>query len=210
MIDFLLAPENFMFAAALVLMLLIGLVEALGFGLAALDTGPELDAGHAEGSILLDWLGFGRLPLLMTLVVALASFGLAGIALQQAALAWIGHLLPMSLAAGGAVLAALPLTALISRPLARILPTDETTAIDLDSLVGRRGRITLGTAELGSPARARVRDPHGQSHYLLVEPHLPGERLTESDEILLVAREASSFRAIAVTPHIHLQQGETP
>jgi hypothetical protein len=209
MIDFLIAPENFMFAAALMLMLLIGLVEALGFGLAALDSGPDVDV-ESGGSPLLDWLGFGRLPLLMLLVLALAAFGLAGIALQQAALGLTGHLLPMPYAAGGALLAALPLTALLSRPLARILPADETTAISLDALVGRRGRIILGAAESGSPARARVRDVHGQSHYLLVEPHLPGERLHEGDEILLIAREATSFRAIAVTPHIHLNEGETP
>ena len=210
MTDFLLAPENFPFATALVLMLLIGAVEAFGFGFAAIDTHADLDAPDAELSPLLDWLGFGRLPLLMVLVIGLASFGLAGIALQQIALGTLGHMFSAWTAGAAAAVAALPLTGLLSRPVARIFPSDETTAVSLDSLVGRRGFITLGTAIAGSPARARVRDAFGQSHYVLVEPNLPDGSLVEGDEILLVAREADRFRAVAVAPHITLEQGDRP
>jgi len=209
MTDFLLAPENFPFATALVLMLLIGAVEAFGFGFAAIDTHADLDA-DAELSPMLDWLGFGRLPLLMVLVIALASFGLGGIAIQQVALGTMGQMLSAGWAACAAAVAALPLTGLLSRPIARIFPSDETTAVSLDSLVGRRGFITLGTAIAGSPARARVRDVFGQSHYVLVEPNLPDGSLVEGDEILLVARESDRFRAVAVTPHITLEQGDRP
>ena len=210
MTDFLLAPENFPFATALVLMLLIGTVEAFGFGFAAIDSHADLDAPDAELSPMLDWLGFGRLPLLMVLVIALASFGLAGIAIQQVALGTTGHMLSAWWAGAAAIVAALPLTALLSRPLARIFPSDETTAVSLDSLVGRRGFIILGTAAAGSPARARVRDVFGQSHYVLVEPNLPEDSLGEGDEILLVARETDRFRAVAVAPHITLEQGDRP
>jgi hypothetical protein len=209
MFDFLLAPENFAFSTALVLMLLIGAVETLGFGFSAV--GADLDAadGDVESAApLLEWLGFGRLPLLMLVVVALASFALAGITIQLVASKLAGELLTAPLASLTAALVALPMTALITRLLARILPADETTAVHLDSLVGRRGRIVVGTAVAGSPARARVRDAFGQSHYLLVEPNLPGNALAAGDEILLVGRDDGHFRAIAVAPHIHLSQGE--
>jgi len=205
MIGFLLAPENIAFSTALMLMLLIGLVEALGFGMSAFDGGAELEA--EVGHPLLDWLGFRRLPLLMTLVVFLAVFALVGLASQQVALAWSGAVLPAWVAGLVAAGSAVPLTGLLSRPLARFLPQDETTAVILASLVGRRGHVVLGTAAGGSPARARVRDHYGQSHYVLVEPNLPGERLAEGDEILLVAREAGHFRAIAVAPHFSLEEG---
>ena len=207
MLALLLAPENLIFSTALALMVLIGVVEALGFGLSAFDTPGELDLAGDAGSPLLDWLGFGRLPLLIVLVAGLASFGMCGIVIQQAASSWIGQPLSAPLAVVGAALIGLPLTAMLSRGLARILPTDETTAVSLDSLVGRRGHVVLGTATAGSPARARVRDAFGQSHYLLVEPNLPGQHIAEGDEILLVGRDGGHFRAIAIAPHLTLEEG---
>lgn len=204
MFVFLLAPENLLFATALMLMLLIGVVEALGFGFSAFDT--DLDVGEAAANPLLSWLGVGRLPLLILLVAALAAFGLCGLALQQIALIWTGRLLSAPLAGAAALAAALPLTGLLSRGLARILPADETSAVSLATLVGRRGHIVLGSAAVGCPARARVRDTFGQSHYVLVEPNLPGDRLAEGDEILLVDRAAGHFRAIAVAPRFTLEE----
>lgn len=202
---FLLAPENSLFSIALMLMLLIGLVEAVGFGFSALDAG-DLDLGEAAVHPLLGWLGVGRLPLLMVLVAALGSFGLCGLALQQIASAWTGRMLSAPAAGLAASVIALPLTSLFSHFLACILPRDETSAVSLTTLVGRRGHIVLGSASAGCPARARVRDAFGQSHYVLVEPNLAGDRLGEGDEILLVSLEPGHFRAIAVTPHFTLEE----
>lgn len=193
MLAFLIAPENVAFSAALLLMLLIGAVEAVGLGASAAD----LDAPNGPGGDLLGWLGVGRLPLLMLLVVALAAFGLAGLALQQTALALTGGLLPALAAAGVALTAALPLTGVLARGLARVLPRDETTAVGLDSLIGRRARIVVGTASAGSPARARVHDAFGQPHYVLVEPNEAEQRFAEGLDVLLVRREGGSFRAIS-------------
>lgn len=203
--EFLLAPENLFFSTALMLLLMVGVVEALGLGFSAFDAG-DVDLGETDAGPLLGWIGVGRLPLLMVLVAALAAFGLCGLALQQTAAAWTGRLLPAPVACLAATLAALPLTGVISRFLARIIPTDETSAVSLATLVGRRGQIVLGRATAGCPARARVRDAFGQSHYVLVEPNLAGDRLGEGDEILLVTREAGHFRAIGVAPHFTLEE----
>ena len=66
------------------------------------------------------------------------------------------------------------------------------------SLIGRRATITDGVARTGSPARARVRDVHGQAHYVMVEPHEQSSELHSGDEVLLVRREKDQFYATAL------------
>lgn len=188
MLDLLTAPDAIVFSAALLLMLLIGLVEAVGLGAGGIDL--DLDAGP------LDWLGVGKVPLLVVLVAFLAAFGGLGLAGQQVATAVAGAPLPALIAIPAALVAALPVTALLARVLARVMPHDETTAYELDDLVGRPATITVGRAAADSPARARTVDPHGQAHHVLVEPNDPAATFQEGDTVLLVRREGSSFRAI--------------
>lgn len=191
-LDFLAAGENLAFVVALAIMMLIGLIEAVGLGSAALGHDIDID-GDAHW---LGWLGFGALPLLMLLVVFLACFGLIGLVGQQFAFNHLGALLPAWIAVPSAGLAALPLTGALARQLGKVMPRDESTAIDIDRLVGLHAEIVVGTAAQGSPAKARVRDYHGQTHYVMAEPDTPGVRFSEGDEILLVRRENHVFRAI--------------
>jgi membrane protein implicated in regulation of membrane protease activity len=187
------APENMVFAAALALMLLIGAVEAMGLG--AGSFGADLGA-DADGAGLLDWLGIGRLPLLTLLVAFLAIFSLVGLIGQQLAAALTGAPLTPWLAVPAAAVASLPLTGFAARGLARVLPQDETSAIDLDELIGRAATVVTGRAEYGSPARARIEDRHGQVHYVMVEPDRPGPLFREGEAVLLVRQEGHLFRAI--------------
>jgi membrane protein implicated in regulation of membrane protease activity len=201
MLEFIAAEANLPFAVALLVMLMIGAVEALGLGASAAHLDLDADAGAGD---LLAWLGIGRVPLLMVLVVFLAAFGLAGLAIQQ-----IVGPLPLWMAVPGAIAAALPLTGLGSRGLARIMPQDETTAVSLDTLVGKRGTITIGTARRGSPAQARVRDVHGQTHYVMVEPHDEAHAIAEGETVLLARRDGHIFIALGeadgIVPHAHEQ-----
>lgn len=189
MFDFLLAPANLPFAVALLLMVMIGLVEAVGLGLGAV----HIDAHVEGGGDLLGWLGVGRIPLLMVLVVFLALFGKIGIAGQGIANALLGAPLSPWIAGPIAFVAALPLTGVVARLLARILPGDETTAVGLESLIGRRATVTIGTARRGSPARASVRDVHGQIHYVMIEPTDEAQSVPEGGTLLLVRREGGIF-----------------
>ncbi|ATE64872.1 YqiJ family protein [Rhizorhabdus dicambivorans] len=193
MLSFLGAGENLAFVIALAIMMLIGLVEAVGLGGSAIGHDMDIDG---DGGWL-NWLGVGQLPLLMLLVVFLASFGLIGLIGQQAVLGMTGALLPGWIAIPAAGAAALPTTSLSARLLGRIIPRDETTAIGIDQLVGLHAEIIVGTASQGSPAKARVRDFHGQTHYVMAEPDMPDARFAEGDEILLVRREGHVFRAIS-------------
>ena len=191
MFAFLSAPENVVFVSALILMLLLGVVQAVG-----LTGDADFDAPD-----WLDWLGFGRVPLLVVFVLLLASFGLIGLIGQQLARDLSGALLPAWIAMPGAGALALPVTALGARLLAPILPQDHTTAIDVEDLVGSAATILTGRATTGSPARARVEDWHGQAHYLMVEPDNAGQVFEEGERVLLVRREGDVFRAIAVGDH---------
>lgn len=193
MLGFLAAPEAIVFTAALVLMLLIGLVEALGLGASGVDVDLGVDLDHGG---LLGWLGVGRVPLLVMLVAFLAAFGVIGLAGQQIAAAVTGASLPALAAVPAAAIAALPVTALLGRGLARVMPHDETTAYDLADLTGRTATIVVGRAREGSPARGRVLDPHGQAHHVLVAPNDAAAVFEEGDTVLLVRREGDIFRAI--------------
>ncbi|MDT7533855.1 DUF1449 family protein [Sphingobium sp. SA2] len=194
MVAFLLAPENIVFLSAILLMLLIGGVQALGL---AGDVDLDLDSD----ADLLGWLGFGRLPLLALIAIFLAMVGMIGLTGQRLALDFIGTLLTPWIAVPGALLAALPATGLAARLLAPLLPRDHTTAVSLDMLVGSPAQIVTGRASAGSPARARVEDHHGQAHYVMVEPDNDGQSLAEGEAILLVRRDGPLFRAISHGDH---------
>ncbi|CAO1653639.1 YqiJ family protein [Parasphingorhabdus sp. NYA22] len=199
MIEFWLADENIVFAAALVLMVALGLLQLIGFG--GFDSDIDMDgdvdgAGVAGG--LLSFLGWGRLPFMILLVLFLMIFGMTGFAGQQFVQSLSGGLLSPFLAVTGALLVALPLTGLLSKPLARILPGDETTAVSIDDLTGRRAIIDIGTAKPGYPARAKVKDRHGHGHALMVEPDNEDGIFVTGEEVLLVRREGDIFKAVAV------------
>ena len=204
----LLEPHNLPFAIAMGLMVLLALVQVLGLGDwgvgADLDVDPDIGAdadaslqpGMVEG--LLTLLGVGRVPLTIWLALFLLMFAGIGLSVQELAESLTGAPLYSWLAAVIAGAAAVPVTGVLARPLGAVLPKDHTTAVSTASLIGRRATITDGVARAGSPARARVRDVHGQAHYVMVEPHEKSSELHSGDEVLLVRREKDQFYATAV------------
>ena len=58
-------------------------------------------------------------------------------------------------------------------------------------------KIVLGTARRNEPAQARLRDEHGKTHYVMVEPEFDGDELPSGTPVLLVKVDGSRFRAIA-------------
>ena len=199
----LLEPHNMPFAAALVIMAVLAIVQLIGvadFGDADVDLDADgdglPDAGMLDG--LLTLLGIGRVPLTIWLALFLFLFAAIGISVQELAENMTGSPLYSWLAALIAGGAALPVTGILARPLGRVMPKDHTTAVNTGSLVGRRAKITDGVARAGSPARARVKDVHGQAHYVMVEPHEETSELHAGDEVLLVRREGNTFYATAL------------
>lgn len=196
------------FAAALVLMAMLALIQVIGLAdmFGDHDVGVEADS-HADISVpgglvdgLFSLIGLGRLPLMVWLPVMLGMFAALGVSIQELAQGLVGAPLDRWVAAALAAVTGLPLTGALARPLARILPHDETTAVDTDMLLGRRGIVTDGTARAGSPARVRVHDLHGQMHHVMVEPHEAGDELATGAEVLLLRREGETFFASGTTP----------
>lgn len=192
----LLASDNLAFSVALALVCLLAVVELLlsllGVGMSgSLDLEMDLDAVG-----FLSWLRLGTLPLLVWFIVALTAFGLTGLALQALLVMIVGHTLSPLLAISATLILCLPLVRLLGGGLRRIMPRDETTAISAEALVGRLAVIVQGTARLGSPAEAKLRDEHGQTHYFLVEPGDEAESFTTGTEVLLLEYSGSVYRAM--------------
>jgi hypothetical protein len=83
---------------------------------------------------------------------------------------------------------------------AHIIPRDETSSVSEQTLIGRVGVIVGGTARRGLAAQARVRDSHGRSHYLMVEPDLDDDVLEDGTQVLIVSKAGAFHRCIA-NPH---------
>lgn len=195
----LLASENIFFAVALALLAMLVIVQATGLGHLAGDSDFSVDAHDAPSDLgggMVSILGIGRVPLLVWLTCFLASFALLGLSLQQLITHIFGAPFAALPAGGVGLLAALPATSVMTRLLGKVWPHDETTAVDIGDLLGKRGVIAVGTSRRGSPARANVYDRFGQMHNVMVEPHDDGRELSEGSEILLVRREGELFFAL--------------
>ncbi|MCK0099171.1 YqiJ family protein [Qipengyuania sp. S6317L1] len=201
----LLEAHNLPFAGAAILLIFIALAQLIGMGDifdgadADLDVDLDADLDVQGGGLInsaLALLGFGHVPFLVWLAVLLFAFAGIGVAIQQTLIGTLGAPLPGWLAAIGAGAAALPVTGALTRPLARILPQDETSAVGLGSLLRRDAEIQIGEASAGSPARAKVIDAHGQPHFVMVEPNDPETTLKQGETVMLVRREGETFYGV--------------
>lgn len=195
-------PHNLPFAAALAVMLILALLQVIGLGDFDVDADIDAEADVGDptatgiGGAITSLLGLGRVPLFVWLIAFLLSFATIGMSIQALASDLTGSPLYVWLAAVIAGGASIPVTAMLARPIGAIMPKDETSAVGLDSLVGKRGTVTTGRAAKGSPARTRVYDRHGQAHHVMVEPHEDASEMLEGDEVLLVRREGQTFFAV--------------
>ena len=199
--------HNLPFAVAAALLVLIAVMQVIGlgdiFGSSDAeidfdldgDFGPEVEAaGSMDG--LLSLIGLGKVPFLIWLALLLAVFLGVGVSGQALAQSLLGAPLHPGVAGILAGIAALPVNGLAVRPVAAILPEDETSAVGRGSLLSRRAVIQTGKAEQGSPARAKVTDRYGQPHFVMVEPHDAGIILGEGEEVVLVRRESGVFYGV--------------
>jgi hypothetical protein len=192
---------NLPFAIAFAVLLLIAVAQLIGLGDLIGDAdgsvGDVHDAGPMDG--LASILGIGRVPFLIWLALLCLMFSGLGVTGQYVLDMLTGTMIPPLPAAALTALPALFLTGIAARVVAPIIPGDETTAIQIEYLLGKRGRIDIGTARRGSPARAIVSDAYGQPHNVMVEPHEDGAEFLAGDEVLLVRLENGLFYAISTS-----------
>lgn len=196
MFDLFLSPAYAPFTVAFLVMIGIGLIEAIGLGLGSLDLHAEIggDADGIDAPDVLGWLGLGDgLPILIWLTSLLACFTLSGVAIQQTATGLFGAPLHWGIASAGAAVIGLVGNAFAAAGLAWIMPGYESTVVDIEDLLMRRGTILESAARRGHPARAKVVDQHGQAHYVMVEPHNDSDIISPGETALLVRRAGPTF-----------------
>jgi hypothetical protein len=162
-------------------------------------TGMEVTSpdGHSVMGRFLAWLYVGTVPVLMVFIVFLTIFGLIGLFAQHFLRAMLGAALPAIVAAPIVAVACLPVVRACTGGLARMLPRDETSAVDAATFVGRTAVITGGAARAGLPAQARLTDQFGTTHYVLVEPE-DAEDTFPTGSLVLLLRQTGGGRFSAI------------
>src|SRR5262245_10158204 len=214
--DLLLAPETRPFAiAALILVGLVGieLISVLvGASLShwlhhAADHGADHGTDHSAArddallSGALDWLNAGRVPLMILIMVALGAFAAVGYVIEGVARA-IWSPLPALPASVLALVAAAPVVRGLTRIVARIVPRDETYAVDPSDLAGRTAEVTMGPLDQGLPGRVKLRDAHGNWHFPRARAAHGQAPMATGSTVLLVEWKDTAFLAIAAPPDL--------
>ncbi|WP_163336224.1 YqiJ family protein [Desulfopila sp. IMCC35008] len=220
MVEYFLSPGNTPFTVALGLMVVMTVIEiisaSLGMGLSEMVDSflPELDAdvdvdmdmdgldgvdgGSAPGSLvqLLAWFRVGEVPVVMLFIVFLTGFGMSGLAVQYLMHQIVGFGLPTVVAVVIALAASAPTVRFCGGLLGKYMPQDETYAVSEKSFQGMVATLTLGTAKAGKPAQAKLRDKHGQTHYIMVEPDNPAESFEQGEKTIIVDQAGAIYKVI--------------
>ena len=208
--DILLAPDVRPFAVAAAIMLALGGIELLatlvGFSLSHIgkDIGVETDSDSGLGGLFL-WINAGRLPLLILIILALGVFSIAGFFLQGLAHG-VGISVPASIAALAAAAGSIPVIRVTSRGIARIIPRDETYAVEDADFIGHVAEVSIGPLDQGLPGRVRLKDVFGNWHSLVARASPEFTPLPVGASVLLVDRDAKSFIAISAPADLIAQQ----
>jgi len=200
--DILLAPDVRPFAVAAAIMVTLGGIELLtmivGFSISELmghDFALDSETHSGIGGLFL-WINAGRLPLLILLILALGIFSIAGFLLQAIAHG-AGAIMPVSIAALAAAGLSMPVIRVASRGIARIIPRDETYAVNEADFVGHVAEVSIGPLDQGLPGRVRLKDVFGNWHSVAARASPDSAPLPVGARVLLVDRDTRSFIAIS-------------
>jgi len=165
------------------------------------DIDPEIDiAPDADiaPSGLLGWLGLSNVPFLIWLVSFLTIFGLSGLILLSAG-ATMGITLPLVVTLPAAFIVAAYCTRFIAAIVAAIMPKTESSAMKTRFLGGHHGVISQGTARRGKPAEAKIKDRHGNTHYLRVEPLDDDAEIPQGADVHVIRKRDGMFFVVDIT-----------
>lgn len=195
--------DNYIFSAALLLMLLIATIEGvfilLGSGLSnfvehffpSVDIDHNIDLSHDKLSFgsLFNWLNKGRLPIGIWFVLFLTYFGLFGIYLRETIKYFLNMDLPMFIAIPITLIVISPILHKSSFYLSKILPKDENYAVSKSTYIESVAEIVTGTARINFPAEAKLIDIYNQVHFIMVEPIRPEDSFSEGDKVYILKED---------------------
>jgi hypothetical protein len=210
-IDLLLAADVRPFTIAAAIVIVLAIIELLstmvGLSLSHIvgkDIEVEAD-GHSAISGLFLWINAGRVPLLILLLLTLGIFSIAGFFLQAIAHS-VGISIPASIAAVVAIIGTIPAVRATSRGIARVIPRDETYAVDDSDFVGQVAVVSIGPLDQGLPGRVRLKDVFGNWHSVPARAAHDSNALAVGSNVLLVDRDTKSFIAISAPADLIAQQ----
>lgn len=187
------------FSGALLLLLALILCEMVSIMLAS---SPFQRLDHylpdtPEGA--LEWLHVGKVPMVILILLFLLGFSLTGFIIQLLSMHWSAQFFPASIVVLPALIGGALLVRTLGLAIGRIIPQHHTLIHSDLALIGRLATISAGSAQVGHPAQARVRDQHGRLHYIQVEPE-QGE-LPLGTEVILTDKIGICYRARLLLPH---------
>ena len=205
------APEVLPFAVAFATVLGLGVLEGLGLLFSASPTHavehslthffPHMDhANHADADSVsvLGWLHFGRVPLLVLLLLFLSAFAVGGYAFQWVVQASSGSFAPLWLATSAAAVEAVAVVRVAGGALAKLIPADESSAVSDASFIGSAATVTSASAQEEDASVASVLDVHGRKHFLLVTPEQGSPALVDGMQATVLAKVGARY---VVKPH---------
>jgi len=210
-IEFLKQPNNLPFLVAYLFMAIFGVFVLVTGGLGDhgdADVDVDMDADVSlEGDLNHDgvvsalehglgFLGFGKAPLMMLLVSFAWAFGSAGLVTQWTAWSTSRTLYPTPLAVAICIVPALLIHAGLARGISYFTNREDSSAVNSRTFLGKTATILVGETTKGRPTQAKFKDPHGQTHYVLVEPHREGDTFAPNDEVILVAQRGNLFEVM--------------
>ncbi|MGZ9723647.1 OB-fold-containig protein [Rhizobium miluonense] len=195
-----LAPECAPFAIAAMILIGLTVIEILsmllGFSLSEFIGKPHFDGHAGVLAGLLSWINIGGVPLLILIMLLLGMFAITGFAVQTVADS-ISAPLPAIVAVLPATVLTIPLVRGSTRTIARLIPRDESYAVDSANFVGRTGTVTIGPLDQGLPGRVSVKDAYGNWHQLRASAAKGENPLPIGAKVLLVDRKADIFVAVS-------------
>lgn len=191
--------DDILFGVSLALGICLVLSSALGlddvFG--ETDTLSSVDAVDvaetevsADGASVLSVLGLGRVPLLILWMQLSLLFGGTGLVLSPLLHALLGDTLGAGASVGLSAIVSLLGTRLLSRCLARVLPSSESYASRKVDLVGSEGTVLVASRR--GDAVLRVIDAGGAE--LRVRCESGARTLSVGDRVCMVAYDAARDR----------------
>jgi hypothetical protein len=197
----LLAPEAQPFAISALILLGLIAIELISMVIGHPMSQWFDHSGHPEGdghgSLFgaLDWLNAGRVPLMILIMLALGAFALVGFVIVGVA-RMLFIPVPAIVSSAAALAVAVPVVRSTSRAISRIIPRDETYAVDDADFVGRTAEVTMGPLDDGLPGRVKLRDSHGNWHFPRARAAKGHGPMAVGSIVLLVDREGSAFLAV--------------
>ncbi|MBU2979723.1 OB-fold-containig protein [Alteromonas sp. C1M14] len=188
---------NFLFTAAIGIVVMLFLVELASIIIGTSILGvfddipdPEIDIDSPPKlTTIVDALALNRLPIMIWFILFLSLFSFCGLLLNTFhAFVTQGRFFAVLVSVPIAMLAALFLTTRLGKMLAQLLPKKAPITFANEDFIGVVAQITIGIARPSVPAEVKLKDKHGQLHYLLVEPFDPNETFVKGDKVILVKK----------------------